>query len=79
MTNSAAVLGDRDAHRAAPDLAVGGNEAGQEVVVLAGGVAVVHRDDDDLVAGAVLAVPAAMLGGEGIAVIAGGEVLFLVG
>ncbi len=61
------------AYGAAPDLAVGGYEAGEEVVVFAGGVAVLHGDDDDFVAGAVGAVPAAVLGGEGITVVGRGE------
>src|ERR1035441_2913316 len=67
------VLSDRDPHRAAPDLAVGSDKAGQEVVVLAGGVAVVQGNVDHLVAGAVLAVPAAMLRGKGVASVAGGK------
>src|ERR1035441_8484031 len=61
------VLSDRDPHRAAPDLAVGGDKAGQEVVVLPGGVAVVQGNVDHLVAGAVLAVPAAVLRSKGVA------------
>ena len=69
VTKSEPSLRDRDAYRPTPDLAIGGDEAGEEVVVLAGGVAVVHGDADDLVAGAVLAVPAAVLGGEGVAVV----------
>ncbi len=69
----AAVVAYGDADGPAPDLAVGGDEAGEEVVVLAGGVAVFHGDEDDFVAGAVGAVPGAVLGGEGIAVVGGGK------
>jgi len=65
----AAVVAYSDANRTAPDLAVGSDEAGEEVVVLAGGFAVFHGDGDDFVAGAVEAVPGAVLGGEGIACI----------
>src|ERR1017187_9927676 len=73
----AAILGDSEADGTAPDLAVGGDETGEEVVVLAGRATVVHGDADDLIAGAVQAVPAPVLGGEGVAVVAGWEVLFL--
>src|SRR6185437_1853614 len=68
-----AVRCDRDTNGTAPDLAVFGDKAIEEVVILAGGMAVLHGDEDDIVAGAVLAVPGAMLGGEGTAVIAGWE------
>ena len=49
----AAVLGDGDVYGAAPDLAVFGNEAGEEVFVATIGVAVEHGDADDFLAGAV--------------------------
>ena len=44
----AAVFADSDAYRAAPDLAVFGDKAGEEVFVAAVGVAVVHGDVNDL-------------------------------
>ena len=65
----AAVFGDGDAYWAAPDLAVFGDETGEEVFVAAVGVAVVHGDANDFVAGAVGAVPGAVFGGKGVAVI----------
>ena len=68
VTKRRAVVGDGDADWPAPDLAVGGDEAGEEVVVLAGSMAVVHGDVDHLVASAIGAVPTPMLGGEGVAV-----------
>src|SRR5271166_3576532 len=64
----AAVFGDRDAYRPAPDLAVIGDEAGEEVFVAAVGAAVVHGDVNDFVAGAVGAVPGAMFRSKGVAV-----------
>src|SRR5205085_10063078 len=67
------------AHRAPPHLALGGDEAGEEVLVLAGGlVLAVERDPDHLVAGADAAVPRAVLGGEEVAAVSGGELLALV-
>src|ERR1700722_7388911 len=68
-----AVVADGDAYGTAPDLAVGGDEAGEEVLVLAGGLAVLHGDADELVAATVGAVPGAVLGGEAVAVVLGGE------
>ena len=47
------VSADGDAHRTAPDLAVGCGEASEEVLELASGAACVHGDADDFVAGAV--------------------------
>lgn len=73
-----AVVACGDAYGAAPDLAVGGDEAGEEVLVLAGGVAVAHGDADDLVAAAVGAVPGAVLSGEGVTGVFGGELLAVV-
>ena len=69
----AAVGSYGDSYGTAPDLAVGGYEAGEEVIVFPGGVAVFHGDVDDFVAGAVGAVPAAVLGGEDASVVGGGE------
>src|SRR4051794_22423456 len=60
------VLGHGHASRAAPDVALLGDEAHEEVFVLAGRLAVLHRDADDLVAGATRPVPRAVLGGEGL-------------
>jgi hypothetical protein len=53
----AAVFGDGDVYGSAPDLAVFGDEAGEEVFVAAVGLAVVHGDADDFVAGSVGTVP----------------------
>src|ERR1700758_1989291 len=61
------VRSDGDADGTTPDLTVLGDEAVEEVVGFAVGVAVLHGDEDDVVAGAVLAVPGAMLGSEGAA------------
>ncbi len=69
----AAVVAYGDAYGAAPDLAFGGYEAGEEVVVFAGGLAVLHGDDNDFVAGTVGAVPAAVFGGEGVTVVGRGK------
>src|SRR5262245_57576198 len=55
-----AVAGFRHARGSAPRLRIGGHEARQEIDVLAGGHAVLHRHADYLVAGAVRAVPRAM-------------------
>src|SRR5271168_2782807 len=68
-----AVVADGDADGTAPDLAVSGDEAGEEVLVLAGGLAVLHGDADELVAATVGAVPGAVLGREAVAVILRGE------
>ena len=75
----AAVFGDGDAYGTAPDLAVFGDETGEEVFIAAVGVAVVHGNADDLITGAVGAVPGAVFGGEGVAVILAGNSLFSVG
>src|SRR5580658_2035658 len=69
----ATVFGDGDAYGAAPDLAVFRDETGEEVFVTAVGVAVVHGDVNDFVAGAVGAVPRAVFRGESVAVILTGE------
>jgi hypothetical protein len=61
----AAVLCDRDADRAAPDIAAFRDEAGQEVLVLAGGFAMDDGDGDDFIARAARAVPRTVLGGAG--------------
>src|ERR1700744_1515756 len=41
------VFGYRNTHRPTPDLAVRGDEAGQEVLVFAGGVTVFHWNADN--------------------------------
>ena len=75
VTSSDAVLGDGHADRPAPDVAVGGDEADEEVLVLAGRLAVLQRDADHLVAGPPGAVPRAVLGGEDVALVLGGELV----
>src|SRR5271156_4417810 len=65
----AAVLGDGAAYGSAPHLAVFCDETGEKVLEASIGMAAVHRDADDLIAGAVGAVPGAVFGGEGVAVI----------
>src|SRR5882724_2847209 len=52
-----AVMGDGDADRAAPDLAVVDHEAGEEILVFAGRYAVLQQHADHLAAGAAGAVP----------------------
>src|SRR5271155_202381 len=69
----ATVFGDGDTYGTAPDLAVFGDEAGKEVFIAAVGVAVVHGDVNDFVAGAVSTVPGAVFGGKGVAVILFGK------
>src|SRR5581483_8893525 len=66
-----AVLRHRDAHRPAPDRFVRDDEAGHEVLVFAGRLAVLEANPDDLVAGALAAVPGAVHGDEGIALVLG--------
>src|SRR3954469_1019351 len=64
-------LGDRDG--APPHLAVGGDQAGHEVDVLAGRDAILDRYPDHLVAGAARAVPRAVLGREALHAVFGGK------
>ena len=73
-----AVVASGDAYGAAPDFAVRGDEAGEEILVLASGVAVAHGNADDLVSAAVGAVPGAVLGGEGVTGVLGRELLSVV-
>src|ERR1700735_5629921 len=68
-----AVVGYGDADGTTPDLAVGGDEAGEEVFILTGGVTVAHGHANDLIATAFGAVPGAVLGCEGVAGVLGGE------
>ena len=65
------------AYWAPPDLTIFGYEAGEEVFVTTLCVAVMHRDSDDFIAGTVGAVPGAVLGGEGVTVVAGRKLLLL--
>src|SRR5690349_11634005 len=71
-------MGDGDADRPAPDLAVADDEAGDEILIFAGWNAVLEADADYLVAGALRPVPGAMLGRERIAAILGGKVVAVV-
>ena len=69
-----AVGAGSDADGASPDFAIGEDEAGEEVLIVAGGVAgLVERDADDFIAGAGGAVPGAVFGGEDVALVLGGE------
>src|SRR5438552_3992852 len=61
--------------RPAPHRGVVDAEAGDEILVFAGRHAVFHESADDLVAGASRAVPGAVLGGKGAAVIFGAELV----
>ena len=61
-----AVAAYRDAYWAAPNFAVLRYEAGQEIVVLAGGFAVWRWDHDHFIAGALRAIPGTVLGREDI-------------
>ncbi len=71
--DEAAVVGYGYADGAAPDLAVLGDEAGEEVVVLAGGVTVQSGNIDNFIAGAGIAVPGSVLGGEDAAEVRHGK------
>src|SRR5579871_3064621 len=64
-----AVVGNGYAHGTPPNIAAFSDKAGEEVLVLAAGPAVLHRHADDLIAGALFAVPGAVLGSKGIAAI----------
>src|SRR5690349_23683996 len=68
-----AVAGHRDANGAAPDLVVVDDEAGGEILVLAGRHAVLQADADDLVAGPLGAVPRSVRGRKCIAAIVRGK------
>src|ERR1035441_10100510 len=72
-----AVIRHRDTNRTPPHLTICCNKAGKEVVVLAGGFAVLHRDVDHLIARAVLAIPTPMLGGKRVALEARRKLLLL--
>src|SRR5438445_8056361 len=62
-----AVLGDGDADRAGPDGSIVDHEAGQKILVFAGRLATLQQYADDLVAGALGAVPGAVERGEDVA------------
>src|SRR5262249_43955295 len=64
-----AVVGDRHADWTTPDAPVVYDEARQEIVILAGGHAVIHAHADDFVACAGSAVPRAVERGKGVALI----------
>src|SRR6185437_3740415 len=59
--------GDRD--RTSPDFAVRRDETGDEVLVFTGGFAMLDRNANHFVAGALLLVPRAVFGGKDIAAI----------
>src|SRR5262249_34335999 len=54
------------ADRPSPDLAIVDDKASDEILVLAGWLAVLETDADDLVTGALRPVPGAVLGREGV-------------
>lgn len=60
-------------NRTAPDLTVFGYESSEKVFITSIGVAIVHGNPDDLVTGASGAVPGAVLGGKGVAVVLPGK------
>src|ERR1035441_7237681 len=72
------VLRFRNTHRPSPDFAVGGHEPGEEVFILSGGVAVLHRQPNDLVAGALGAIPRAMFRSKSVTVVFSRELRALV-
>src|ERR1700676_4935379 len=68
-----------DADRASPDVAVVDHKTGDEILVLATGLAgLMHRYSDHFVPGANGSVPRAVLGGEDIAAIFGGKLRTLI-
>src|SRR3984893_16815172 len=68
-----AVARDRDADRPAPHRAVANHEAGEKILILAGGHAVPKLDADGLIPGAFGAVPRAVFGRKRIASVLSGE------
>src|SRR6516165_6452859 len=62
-----AVARDRDADRPSPHRAIVDHEAGDKILVLAGGHAIAQPHADHLVAGALRSVPGTMIGGERVA------------
>src|ERR1700722_2109161 len=75
----AAVFGYGDAYGAAPDLAVFGDEAREEVFVATIGVTIVHGDAYNFVAGAVGSAPGAVFCSKSVPVIFLRELFFLTG
>src|SRR5579864_406944 len=72
------IFADGDTHRPSPDLAFLGNEAGEKVFVVACGMAVFQRHADDFIAGALVAVPGTMFGGEDVAAVLFGKHLAVI-
>jgi hypothetical protein len=56
-------------HWPSPDLSIRGDETGKKILVLAGGVAILHGNPDNLVASTIRSVPRPMLGRESITVV----------
>src|SRR5271165_2014600 len=73
-----AVPSNGDAHRAGPDISVADHEAGQEILVFAGRLAVVQQSTDYLVPSPLGAVPGAVKGGEDVAAVVGRKLRALV-
>ncbi len=61
-----AVIGNGDPDRATPDLAIRRDKAGEEVLILAGSLAMIHGDANDLISGEFVAVPGAVFGGKNL-------------
>ena len=55
---------DCDTHGASPQISVGSHKASQEILVFAGGVAILHRHQDNFISCAHGAVPRTVFGGE---------------
>src|ERR1700729_3405495 len=60
-------------YRSTPDMSICSDESGKEILVLAGGFAVLHGNPDNLVASAICTVPGSVLGCETVAVVFGWE------
>ena len=69
----AAVMRDGDADRPSPDFAIVDDEARGKILVFAGRRAILHADADRLCIRALGPIPGAVLGGEGVAAISGGN------
>jgi hypothetical protein len=65
----AAVFGNRNADGTTSHLSIFRYEACEEALVASIGMAIMHRDRNHVVSGAVFAVPRAMVGGKGVAVV----------
>src|SRR3954471_13298862 len=66
-----AILGFCNTDGATPDVPVADGEAGEEVFVLASGMAVLHGQANDFIAGALGAVPGAVFACEAISFVLG--------